>query len=497
MLYRQPRNGRPAAVVPQPRVELWYRTKLGYCYLSTGLQMIADLGDRDARDPGNIDLFGYGQTADFDSFDVIRYSVGEGVNKVDLVEALVSKLFIPRSTVPVMRGTTANQDFRYGTDDVVSAAPRIFPEDPPGYSPIVWLHDVVVPADPPYVFGSYKRLTDIDPAKITPRDTSTTVWTKNYPLAGYASKCVTNAECPAFGMTCNNLPDPDVASNDTPSGLSLPDTMINREGGPRCDVPAVGFGEYCAPAVARCETHVTGDKETGTILTKSAVAGPAWSVHKAAADALTALNAAKAAMPVDPAKVMAAETAYNTAKATSDRWIGLGYPSDLSGKGYYCQPNTSTGGYCYVRCDNGAGAGTAPAAAKLKKMLTVAADPRNPGLGSRDIEATFGFDNRCGGLEMLGYKCLPGGTGRPNRQRVCLRECTTRDTEGFNKALCEYFINDAPNSPDDKLTEAWSMSTGQPPVAQLKGQTCNNLAGITACMWNPDFEPRLPETLTK
>jgi hypothetical protein len=34
-------------------------------------------------------------------------------------------------------------------------------------------------------------------------------------------------------------------------------------------------------------------------------------------------------------------------------------------------------------------------------------------------------------------------------------------------------------------------------VAQIKGQTCNNLAGITACMWNPDFEPRLPETLTK
>ncbi len=108
------------------------------------------------------------------------------------------------------------------------------------------------------MFGSFKKLTDIDPAKITPRDTSTTVWTKNYPLAGYASKCVTDAECPAFGMKCNNLPDPDVASNDTPTGLNLPDTMINREGGPRCDVPAVGFGEYCAPAVSRCESHVTG-----------------------------------------------------------------------------------------------------------------------------------------------------------------------------------------------------------------------------------------------
>ena len=121
-------------------------------------------------------------------------------------------------------------------------------------------------------------------------------------------------------------------------------------------------------------------------------------------------------------------------------------PHRPRGQGYYCQPNTSTGGYCYVRCDNGAGAGTSPAAAKLKKMISVEADPRRPGSAAASIEATFGFDARCGGLEMLGYKCLPG-SGRPNRQRVCLRECTTRDTEGFNKALCEYPLNDAPNSP--------------------------------------------------
>ena len=66
MLYRQPRNNRPGAVVPQPRVELWYRTKLGYCYMANGLQMIADLGDRDARDPGNIDLFKYQDRRDPD-----------------------------------------------------------------------------------------------------------------------------------------------------------------------------------------------------------------------------------------------------------------------------------------------------------------------------------------------------------------------------------------------------------------------------------------------
>jgi hypothetical protein len=413
MLYRQPGNGRPGAVVPQPRVELWYRTKLGYCYLANGLQMIAELGDRDARDPGNIDLFKYQDELipTWDSFDVIRYSVGEGANKVELVEALVNKLYVPRSTVTVMRGTAATQDYRYGTDDVVSAAPRIFPEDPPGYSPIVWLHDVVVPADPPYVFGSYKQLSDIDPAKITPRDTATTVWTKNFPMAGYASKCVTDAQCPAFGMKCNNLPAPDVAAGDLPSGISsLPDLMIQREGGPRCDVPAVGFGEYCAPAVARCESHVLGPQETNTILTKSAVAGPAWSVH-AALDRTIAST--------DP---MVTQAMKDAAAATKQSWVDRGYPADLSGKGYFCQPNGSAGGYCYVRCDSGASAGTTPAAAKLSKMVTVAADPRRPGLGEREVEAKFGFDARCGGLEMLGYKCLPGRCPSSHRSRCRARQ---------------------------------------------------------------------------
>ena len=50
------------------------------------------------------------QKPDFDTFDVIRYSVGEGTNQVDLVEALVEQALHPQSTVAVMRGGTANQD---------------------------------------------------------------------------------------------------------------------------------------------------------------------------------------------------------------------------------------------------------------------------------------------------------------------------------------------------------------------------------------------------
>lgn len=485
MYYRQPdmQRGTPGIVVPRPRVELWYRTKLGFCFLANGMETLANING-DSRDPGNVELLPFREVG-LDTFDVIRYGVGAGNNRVELVEALVSKLYIPRSTISVMRGTTATQDFRYGTDDLISALPRSFPNDPPGYSPIIWLHDVVVPQDPPYVFGSFKKLSDIDPAKITPRDTATTVWTKNMPVAGVASTCTSDAQCPDFGMKCNNLPDAELAAADTPSGQNLADVMANREGGPRCDVPAVGFGEFCAPAVARCQTHVVASEEAGTILSKSGAGGPAFAVH-AALDRTIAST--------DP---MVTQAMKDAAMASKQNWINRGYPADLSGKGYYCQPTTSTGGYCYVRCDGGGSAGTAPSgmdAVKLKKMLDVEADPRRPQAGTRQVEATFGFDARCGGLELLGYKCLPG-SGRPNRQRVCMRECTTRDTEGFNKALCSYFINDKPATPE-VTQEKWRFSAGQLEVDKLDGQSCSNLSGITACMWNPDFEPRDPATRT-
>ena len=82
---------------------------------------------------------------------------------------------------------------------MIPAAPRIFPEIRRATAPSSGC-TTCVPADPPYVFGSFKGLTDVDPAKITARVTPpTTVWTKNYPVAGFASKCVTNAECAAFG----------------------------------------------------------------------------------------------------------------------------------------------------------------------------------------------------------------------------------------------------------------------------------------------------------
>jgi hypothetical protein len=492
MAYRQ---GQPAYMLVQPRIELWYRTKLGFCFLVNGFETLGDAGD-DPRDPNSINYYKKGETDKrLDTFDVIRYSVGEGSNRVDLVEAVVGKVYSPRSQVTTgnPRGNTVQ--WRYYNDEVVTGIPRHFPGDAPGYSPIAWLFDISVPQDPPYAGGSFKRLADVDPVKITPRDTDTTVWTRNYPVGGVASTCKVDGDCAGFGQTCNNLPDLEVATSDPPSGSNLADTMIQREGGPRCDSPRASYGEYCAPGVSRCTSHVdTGDSSDMALnAMKVASAGTTLAVHAALKTAMDNKTKIDADPMATQAQKDTAAAAVNTAQATSDRYKGLGYPADLSGRGYVCQPNTSvSGGYCYIRCDGGASAGTVPAAGsdddkKLQAMLEVS-DPRRP--GPPKMEPTkFGWDTRCGGLELLGYKCLPT-SGRPNRQRVCLRECTTRSTEAFNKSLCDYYVK-AEGLSSDMAT----FSGTQVPIDRLSGQTCTALAGATACQWNPDFEPRSPDQM--
>jgi hypothetical protein len=129
-------------------------------------------------------------------------------------------------------------------------------------------------------------------------------------------------------------------------------------------------------------------------------------------------------------------------------------------------------------------------------MLTVEADPRQPSLGTRDIEATFGFDGRCGGLEMLGYKCLARQRPAQPPEGVPPRVHHPRHRgvqQGAVRVLHQRRAQQPRRQADRELVDEHWPATREP----AQGQSCSNLAGITACMWNPDFEPRLPETLTK
>jgi hypothetical protein len=509
--------------VPQPRMEIWYRTKLGSCYMANGWETIGETKveggkEADPRDPANLTLFKAGTEADrrIDTFDVIRYSVGEGNNQVLTVVVPTGKVFTPKVTINTLNPSQANYDLRYFGDDITGAIPRHYPNDPPGYSPVVWLQDITVPQDPPFASGSFKGLDDVNPLAISAR---AGVFTRNYPVVGVASPCKSNNDCAAFDRQCNVLPDLDLATGDPPPGKNIADITIEREGGPRCDIPAVGYGQYCAPGIARCESHVpavngTGGQKTNWDLLgalKVGTPGPGMNLVVGAVntakknlddnqkiiDDPMATAEAKAAAT---AKVQGLQDALRRAEDTSNYYKSKGYTYDISAQGYACQPPAGTanvyGGYCYVRCDGAASAGSIPSSdtTKNKRMLQV----RDARVLNKvnETEYTFGYDTKCGGSGLLGYRCLPS-SGRAEKQRVCVRECSTRNTENMNAAICTFPLNDGleKTGMDAGKPTDMTFSVGQPATRELPGQTCNNLGGVTACSWNPDFEPRSPTAM--
>jgi len=506
----------------QPRIELWFRTKLGSCYLANGWETIGrtiadaegnllDPRELDADNfPVNVELLKAGSGEDrLDTFDVIRFAVGKDRNVVNTVVVPVGKHYIPKVTVPTLAAGGATTDVRYVGDDLETAPPRHFPNQAPGYSPLVWLQEITVPQDPPYQGGTFKTLEAADPAKIAPR---TGVFVKNFPVAGIASPCRTDGDgdCnhapgangrlapAAWGLTCNRFPDIDLSTTTPPTGKNIADMMIDREGGPRCDVPKASFGEYCAPGVARCESHIPTDSPNKPFLTATKAATETRALPKFAA-AGPEFKMPTVPMPTPPAMgQMGAgnQSAIDAANAKIKFYNDNGYFRDYLPRGYACHP--STGGYCYVRCDGSASAGAqkdvfkkpdgsdygtskedvAELATKFKRTIVT---------GKTEMQWLFNYDSRCGGTTMLGYQCV---SSRANAQRVCLRECTTRNTDAQNKEICDYSFNDEGSLPSGMKLGDVQLGTNNPPTDNIPGQTCNNLQGATSCSWNPDFQPR-------
>jgi hypothetical protein len=400
---------------------------------------------------------------------------------------------------------------RYTNDDLTLALPRHKSSDPGGYSPIVWAYDLNVRQDPPYAPGTYRDYGTVDPTLTVARDGDTTVVTRNYAITGIATNCASNADC-HLGQQCNPMPDINIATVDPPPGQNLADVVIAREGGARCDVPVATFGGFCAPGVARCDVQapVGSDNEKALKALGVAVAGPAFTIHADLATAKTSLaNSTSLAMGIDPAMpmrvvtvmeqatAMAAlpglQTAADNLTARVAYYDGLGFTTDLAGYGYLCYPQNGTG-YCAIRCDSVASSTNVTVKTQL---------PVPDGMDASKINATdytFNTEARCGGPNMLGYRCLPTSV-LPERQRVCLRECKLADTQFFNRALCDYPLNIKPDTMGGTST-AYSLGEGLPARTAVVGQTCTSIvpfavSGVTAsavvtCSWNPDFEPRDP-----
>jgi hypothetical protein len=76
--------------IPHPRIELWYRTKQGSCFLADGWLTLADPA-------GNLIKFNQ-DARRLQMFDVISYTIGAGDAGRTTMTAPVSKMFIPTTS---------------------------------------------------------------------------------------------------------------------------------------------------------------------------------------------------------------------------------------------------------------------------------------------------------------------------------------------------------------------------------------------------------------
>jgi hypothetical protein len=404
--------------IPRPRIEIWYRTKQGSCYLADGWFALGD-------GAGNLHKFNQ-DSRRLNMFDVIAYTIGSGAGARTTLTAPVSRMFIPTVKVATL-DTRGTSDVRYTGDNVVEqATPKLSPADPPGYRPVRWMWDLIVPQDPPYRAASYKSVTQMDPANMAARSGP---FTKNFPLIGAYTSCNSNEDCanvgraPGIELECYGLR---VSNGST--------AFIDEPGGAHCNVPRVRFGQFCAPGIAICGSF---DPKRDPAM------GP----------------------PLTPDE--------EAAKAINDTADDAGLKPALIG-GYTCQPNTSAGGYCFIRCNSSAPAGS-KAAGKVDIKY------KGPdGQEKTEKGVQMPHDARCGFLP--GYRCLnPAGSGIPTDARVCLRQCDTGRPDTFNDQFCRTPL-------DVSLNEVVTGRDIQ------KGMSCSNrgINGAAGCQWDPAYEPRDP-----
>ncbi len=472
----------PGDEVPRPRMEIWYRTKVGSCYMIHGWEALGD----DQFIP-----YAYGSDKRLNTFDVISFTIGDGAAAQTTVVAPTGKMWWPTVNVANQNPMSpVGQFLRYHNDFLTDSLPRHRESDPPGYRPVRWLQDLTVDQSPPYENGTYRDIKRVDPAQLAARAGGP--WTRSFSIIGTAIPCggwFDQEKC-GPNLACNPDPDPDLALADAPAGRTLPQMTALREGGPRCDVPFAEFGEYCALGVAQCLSQVplgTPQFDALTALLGAAVAGPS-------------LLLASDGSPATPAKAAVAATA--TASAMPAMPSNADPNKSYSGIGYACNRRTglilagaaptaptpvAPPGYCQIRCDSGAsnslsGSNAVYIVPKLTYLL-------RGGKTKDAIDVRFNLDSRCGGAKMVGYTCQsPDGATTPTKQRVCMRSCSGADTDTLTTQMCEFPLS-PPAMPKDYVPgmETPMVKLGsRVEAAKFTGQVCQQ----STCTWDPAHEPR-------
>jgi hypothetical protein len=253
-------RGMTARRIFHPRIELWYRRLLTTCFLANGWETLG-------REDG-VRYFANSDQERLDTFDVVRVDLGNGPTASQRVMVPVGRAYEPAIIVDDQSFENAPTITRVAFNVITSLAPRHFPSDPPGYTPMRWMFDALAPND--YEAGHWKSESEIDLSSARGRRQSAIVpLVRNLATRGVAPKCSyerlpQSGQCgkteaqnrngvvvadPLGDPICNAERDP-FNPKDPPLECN-PDTCF-------CDAPFVSYGQACGPGLAQCQQE--GDK---------------------------------------------------------------------------------------------------------------------------------------------------------------------------------------------------------------------------------------------
>lgn len=450
--------------IRHPVIELWYKRKLGFCYLANGWET---LGNDDGHlYPANSD------NSRLDTFDVNRIKVGSEEGKTGRTELAVpvQDLFIPAHIVPNQDPTRTSTRVRMVKNAVSDAKPRHTEADPPGYTPIFWMWDFVVPSD--YVLGTVTSLAQVYSFPAGPRDNRLII--RNYPVRGTITPCSIGKN-PSDNL-CHEedvVPDPD-------------QRIITVMDGDKLDAASRTWtfkGGGFTTADLNKHLRVTGAENPDTNIEQPITA------VKSATEIVTDSALVFINETLDPAKVKATvfdkmkerktdkadprcaleQLECNKESCSCDApAVGYGKvcgpglarckedKDKFSEFGYTCFPAPVAGnkGFCYVGCN-----------------------ARTPNK-TKNEEGQPYRDSRC--KDLPNYRCL-GFSRTPAEHRFCLKiDCDLADNDPESKQ-CEALAQ--PLDPDDPTV----LKPDEIDIA--KGQVCQDW-GLTLCAWNEDYEPK-------
>ncbi len=241
----------------RPRIELWYRRKLTFCYLAHGWETLGNVAG---------ELYHAGQDASrIDTFDVSRIALGDGPGASTQLVVPVRRAYSP---------AIYTEDPNFGTpritrlsDNIVTAAvPRHYSNDPPGYTPMKWMFDFKVAENYGDVSSRLGKIVtslmgfDFSNA-VAQRRSNGGVVLKNLVTRGALVKCVLPR---IMKGPLNNSREVcgvqlfDAAGGETTidSSHDLACNAVGLECNQEtctCDVPEVKYGQSCGPGIARCQ----------------------------------------------------------------------------------------------------------------------------------------------------------------------------------------------------------------------------------------------------